>query len=202
MTAGKESAKAEIRADCLRRRGELADAEVRAHSGRIQQRLMALPVYQRARTIHTYVDAMPNEVKTRDLIRLSLDQGKRIAVPWVGANGKAPFRSAEIGSLADLAPGPWGGLLQPLEKEAVWVDDLADAFDLVIVPGVAFDQRGYRIGHGGGFYDRFLGNTQAYKIGLVYAELLLEEIPSEPHDIPVDAVVTESATHICQRRQV
>jgi 5-formyltetrahydrofolate cyclo-ligase len=116
------------------------------------------------------------------------------------ASAGGPFRSAEIGALAELAPGPWG-LLQPPEKEAVWVDDLADGFDLVVVPGVAFDLRGHRIGHGGGFYDRVLYCTQAYKVGLVYGELLLEEIPNEPHDIPVDAVVTESATHICQRRQ-
>ena len=200
MGAGKKSAKAELRAGCLRRRGELTDAEVKAHSSRIQQRLMALPEYEGAHTIHTYVDAVPGEVKTRDFVRLSLAQGKRIAVPWVPARGRGPFRSAEIGALAELAPGPWG-LLQPPEKEAVWVDDLADGFDLVVVPGVAFDLRGHRIGHGGGFYDRVLYCTQAYKVGLVYGELLLEEIPNEPHDIPVDAVVTESATHICQRRQ-
>ena len=197
MEAGAKPAKAEIRTDCLKRRLKLADAEVETRSRRIQQRLIALPAYERAQAIHIYVDAVPNEVKTRDLIRLSLARGKRIAVPWVAANGKAPFRTAQISSLAALVPGPCG-LPQPPESEAIWVNDAADRFDLVIVPGVAFDRRGHRIGHGAGFYDRFLSNTEAYKVGIVYRDLLLEDIPNEPHDIPVDAVVTESATHICQ----
>ena len=200
MCAEGDRAKAELRADCLRRRRHMDEAEVEDFSRQITQRLISLAAFEEAHSVHTYVDGLPNEVKTRDFIRLSLDGGRRVAVPWVAAHGKAPFRSAEIRSLAELVPGPWG-LLQPKETEAVWVDDDANGFDLVVVPGVAFDLRGYRIGHGGGFYDRFLRRARGLKVGLTYREFLLAEVPVAPHDIAVDAVVSEFAVHTIERRR-
>ena len=66
---------------------------------------------------------------------------------------------------------------------------------MVVVPGLAFDRRGHRIGWGGGYYDRFLAQVQAVKIGLCYNALVLDCIPGEPHDVPVDMVVAETAIH-------
>ena len=65
-----------------------------------------------------------------------------------------------------------------------------------------FDRRGYRLGLGGGFYDDFLSRVQGTSVGLIYEEFLLEEIPIEPHDVGLDLIVTETATHICERRSM
>ena len=70
-----------------------------------------------------------------------------------------------------------------------------EEIDLVVVPGIAFDRRGHRIGFGGGFYDRFLANVQVVKVGLCYDDLILQEIPNEPHDVPMDIVVAQTATY-------
>ena len=77
-------------------------------------------------------------------------------------------------------------------------DDLANAdeIELVVVPGVAFDRKGKRLGRGKGYYDRLLATAKATKIGIGYEFQLVEEIPAEPHDIPMDVVITEHTTII------
>lgn len=77
-------------------------------------------------------------------------------------------------------------------------DDVADPEDieLVVVPAVAYDRNGNRLGRGKGFYDRFLKTTKATKVGVGYTFQLVDEIPAEPHDIPVDIIITQDATII------
>lgn len=70
----------------------------------------------------------------------------------------------------------------------------ADEIELIVVPAVAYDRRGNRLGRGKGFYDRLLATTRATKIGVGYEFQLLDEIPSEPHDVPMDYVITQSMT--------
>ena len=81
--------------------------------------------------------------------------------------------------------------MQPDPAAAIWLPSEA-RIDLVVVPGLAFDRRGHRIGWGGGYYDRFLAHVQTIKIGLCYDELVLDCIPSEPHDVPMDRVVARN----------
>jgi len=103
---------------------------------------------------------------------------------------------ARIGDLAELAPGRWGISEPPLSP----VTEVAasEPFDLIVVPGVAFDERGYRIGCGGGFYDDFLRHQPAaLKVGLAYDELLVATVPVEAHDLAVDLIVTESRLCTC-----
>jgi 5-formyltetrahydrofolate cyclo-ligase len=131
-------------------------------------------------------------VDTRELIDISLEQGKRVVVP-VLEQGKKTMAHALIESLDGLVDGPWG-LVQPDLAKATLLEK-QEEIDLVVVPGIAFDRRGHRIGFGGGFYDRFLANLQVVKVGLCYDDLILQGIPNEPHDVPMDIVVAQTATY-------
>ena len=158
----------------------------------ILERVLGLEAYRRAKLVHTYVSSKENEVDTRALICTCLAQGKRVAVPVV-MPGTKTLSHALIDDLDQLVVGPWG-LAQPDPATATWLPAAA-RIDLIVVPGLAFDRRGQRIGWGGGYYDRFLAQVQTVKIGLCYDELVLDCIPGEPHDIPVDMVVAETAIY-------
>ena len=158
----------------------------------ILDKVLGLEAYRRAKLVHTYVSSKENEVDTRALICTCLAQGKRVAVPVV-MSGTKKLAHALIDGLGQLVVGPWG-LAQPDPAVATWLPTEAQ-IDLVVVPGLAFDRRGQRIGWGGGYYDRFLAQVQAVKIGLCYDALVLDCIPGEPHDVPVDLVVAETAIY-------
>ena len=158
----------------------------------IMERVLGLEQYRRAELIHTYISSKENEVDTRELIHISLEQGKRVAVPVV-EQGKKTMAHAEIESLDELVDGPLG-LAQPDPTRVDWLAAGA-VIDLVLVPGIAFDPCGHRIGFGGGFYDRFLTEVQSVKVGLCYDALIMDDIPNEDHDVPMDIVVTETATY-------
>lgn len=167
-----------------------SQAEVNGQA--ILEKVLGLEAYRRAKLVHTYVSSKENEVDTRALIGACLNQGKRVAVPVV-MPGTKMLAHALIDGLDQLVVGPWG-LAQPDPAAATWLPAAA-RIDLVVVPGLAFDRRGQRIGWGGGYYDRFLAQIQAVKIGLCYDELVLDCIPGEPHDVPVDMVVAETTIY-------
>lgn len=158
----------------------------------ILEKVLGLEAYCRAKLVHTYVSCKENEVDTRALIGTCLAQGKRVAVPVVMPSAKT-MGHALIDGLDQLVVGPWG-LAQPDPAAARWLPAKA-RIDLVVVPGLAFDRRGQRIGRGGGYYDHFLAQVQTVKIGLCYDELVLDCIPGEPHDVPVDMVIAETAIY-------
>ena len=170
----------------------LARARVEVGGQAILEKVLGLEAYRRAKLVHTYVSSKENEVDTRALIGTCLAQGKRVVVPVVMPSAKT-MGHALIDGLDQLVVGPWG-LAQPDPAAARWLPAKA-RIDLVVVPGLAFDRRGHRIGRGGGYYDRFLAQVQTVKIGLCYDELVLDYIPGEPHDVPVDMVVAETATY-------
>ena len=177
------------RSQALRRLAGLAPGHLAAGSARITRSVLESPAWSRARTVHTYVSSLPGEVDTHALIGAALAQGKRVLVPVV-AGRRAPLRHAGIGGLGELSRGPMG-LLQPASPRFV-----EPAADLVLVPGLLFDRRGFRIGRGGGWYDRFLGGLAGgVRIGLIYDEFFVDRVPTEGHDVPVDAVATPSGLH-------
>ncbi|MFH1570383.1 MAG: 5-formyltetrahydrofolate cyclo-ligase, partial [Gemmatimonadota bacterium] len=168
------------------RRGQAGPAAGRAIGDRVQ----SLDEWRSAGWVHTYVSAEENEVDTRGLIRAALGQGRRVVIPVV-RDGTRRLAHAVVDDPGALVVGPWG-LLCPPPGHDRWLDDLA-RIDLVLVPGLAFDRGGRRLGLGGGYYDRFLAQLDAPRAGLTYDCLLLDELPVEPHDALVDWVVTESA---------
>lgn len=200
MTRCVAEAKAQARRQCLQRRGDISADVLATVSTAIVSRVVALDAWSRSRTVHSYVDSMAGEVQTFELIRIGLHQGKKVVVPVVPPNRQRRLLHARITNPEqDLAEGPMG-LRQP-PPELAGFDDFAN-LDLIIVPGLAFSNNGDRLGMGGGYYDRFLADVAAPKIGLVGEQLLLDSIPSTEHDIKMDFVVTEAAVYDCQKERL
>lgn len=189
MTSSTAQAKARARRQARQGWASLDPGRTAAWSQRIASHVVGLAAWGRLGVLHTYVDALPNEVRTRPLIEAALARGARVVVPVVAGRAQ-PLRHAEIGSLDELARSEWG-LWQPARPR--WAEGQVD---LVLVPGLLFDRRGYRIGQGGGYYDRFLvGLAGVPTVGLVYGQFLVERVPTAGHDVPVGLVVTESGVH-------
>ncbi len=184
--------KERLRKRVLAARMGLDRGQVEGGGQAILEKVLGLEAYRRAKLVHTYVSSKENEVDTRALIGTCLAQGKRVAVPVV-MPGTRTMAHALVDSLDQFAVGPWG-LAQPDPAAAIWLPSEA-RIDLVVVPGLAFDRRGHRIGWGGGYYDRFLAQVQTIKIGLCYDELVLDCIPGEPHDVLMDMVVAATAIY-------
>ena len=183
MTADARIAKARMRAECLQRRRAMSAERAIGLSRAVAARALDLEEVAAARAVHTYVDSLPNEVATRGIIAALLDLGKRIVVPVVVGAGR-PLLHAEIGSLDELGRGPLG-ILQPSEGSAL------PPVDAVLVPAVACDRKGNRLGMGGGHYDRMLRPLAVPAVALVYEEFVVGAVPAEAHDTPVDIVLTE-----------
>lgn len=144
-----------------------------------------IPDYKRAIKIAFYFPK-EREVSLKYLIGKSILEGKKVFLPKTWLEEKI-LTFHQIFSFADLRPGPFGLLEPPLENPELNPKD----FDVMFVPGVAFDLKKGRIGYGGGFYDRILGNTKALKIGVAFSFQIFKELPLEKHDQKVDIIVTE-----------
>lgn len=142
--------------------------------------LESCPEFQNAHKILVY-HALPDELPTQDFLQQWAD-GKQLYLPRV--NGEE--LDILLYSQESLHKGAFN-ILEPDGNECTDVETL----DLIIVPAVAFDRRGNRLGRGKGFYDRLLQKAKCPKIGIAYHFQLLDEIPAEPHDIPMDKIITE-----------
>ena len=119
---------------------------------------------------------------------------KRIALPRMD-DGKISMRWA--GCRAALAPGRFGILEPPAEAPRAGA-----SFDLILVPGTAFDREGGRLGRGRGHYDRFLASASGFLSGVCFDDQMVAEVPCEPHDARMDAVVTPSGIVLCGRKNI
>ena len=149
--------------------------------------LLNWKVFKKAEVIHIFIST-PEEPDTKAIIKHCWSSGKKVAVPLVLPNTFDLIHS-EIKSFDNLIFGIYG-IQEPSPESRVKMTP--DMFDLVIVPGVAFDKKGRRIGQGKGYYDRFLQLTSAFRLALAFDCQLLENVPSELHDIPMDAILSES----------
>ena len=176
-----------IRAKALAARRALTPDEVAQKSEAILRRLRSLGEFASARAILTYVSSKDNEVDTLPLIRSALETNRTVLVPLAVPSTREMVWS-ELKSLDELEPSTFG-ILEP--KEDCRRPVQPDETDAAIVPGIAFDTAGHRIGYGGGYYDRFLDTFRGKRIALAYEVQVYESIPSEPHDLPVDIIITE-----------
>lgn len=164
-------------------------------SALIMDRVFALPEYARAATVMFYIDVRA-EVRTRQALPAALAGGKTIVVPWCNEHGELElFRlesmdELELGMYRILEPKPE---LRNLREKQLAPEQL----DLILVPGVAFDRRGGRTGHGKGYYDKLLQHARPDTplIGLAFECQLFPQIPMHEHDIFMDKVVTEAAVY-------
>jgi 5-formyltetrahydrofolate cyclo-ligase len=161
----------------------------------IYERVIAWNVFQAAPCVACYV-SVQNEVDTRQLIEYALRVGKKVFVPVTQGSGVMGFQ--EILSLDNLRSARFG-LLEPEHDVGLMIEP--DDLDLVIVPGIAFDRRGNRLGFGGGYYDRFFERCNATRVGLAYAFQVVDDIPAEDHDEKMDWVVTEDEVILCRAKK-
>ncbi|HYQ98885.1 MAG TPA: 5-formyltetrahydrofolate cyclo-ligase [Casimicrobiaceae bacterium] len=190
-------AKFALRRQVLAARDSLA-AEVRAaKAAAIAARIAALPSYARARTVLLTLP-FRNEWDTRPLLESALATGKTVAMPRVNAARRMLELHAIVDPARDVAAGPQG-IPEP-RPECAQIAPLA--IDWVLVPGVTFDRAGRRLGYGGGYYDRLLPllPSPAPRIAGAFQLQIVERVPAGPHDIAVDAIVTEAETIVPDRR--
>jgi 5-formyltetrahydrofolate cyclo-ligase len=181
----------------LRARG-LAARQQQPHrkelSRAIAVRLGELPEYQAARVVMYYV-GVSSEVHTLALLTAALQQGKTVVVPYMASSRIELFRLEEVD---ELAPGHFN-ILEPRRELRTQPDRTAAAeqIELVVVPGVAFDRQGGRLGHGRGYYDELLKRLrpEVPRIALAYECQLFDQIPMLPHDMPMHKVITERAVY-------
>lgn len=170
-----------------------------ALSRQICEKFAALPEYAAARTVMLYVDVR-TEVRTRQFLPVALTHGKRIVVPYC-IEGQLELFHLE--NMDELSIGMYKILepkseLRALPTKRVEPEDI----DLVMVPGVAFDRGGARMGHGMGYYDKLLERVRpdAPLVALAFECQLFAEIPTAPHDVFMDKILTETAVYVGRGR--
>ena len=183
--------KDEIRKLVLEKRNSMGKADVLEKSLVIQERLISLPEFRKASAVMFYV-SIGNEARTDVIMEHSLGEWKRVIVPFSDRRNKTIIPS-EISSLNDMETGSFG-IPEPREPKPF----NAAGIDLVIVPGIAFDRSGNRIGYGHGYYDNFLKTSGAKKVALAYEFQIVDEIPDSGNDIKMDAIVTEERVIDCR----
>lgn len=147
----------------------------------ITKKVLSHPKIITSSTILIYM-SYNNEVDTKEIINALLPS-KKIALPKV-INKEIKFYY--INSLLELSPGYYG-ILEPITTNPVNNYDNT----ICITPGVCFSRDGYRLGYGGGYYDRFLSKHKVYTIGLCYKECLVDALPHESHDKQIDEIITD-----------
>lgn len=177
--------KKEIRAEVKKRRREADEETLHEKSLQILERFRQLSAYKDASLLLAYVDAK-REVETRLLMHCAWDDGKKVAAPRVDGDGIMHFYY--LRSLKDLEPGAFG-IMEPRADCRICEPEEG----LLLMPGVAFDEQGHRVGYGGGYYDRYLEkHPHLIHIALAFEFQIFPEVPSEKHDICPDLIVTEN----------
>ncbi|MFY9588154.1 MAG: 5-formyltetrahydrofolate cyclo-ligase, partial [Actinomycetota bacterium] len=164
-------------------RSRLSTDERAAAGAAVAERLAGLPEIVGAGAVLGFA-SFGTELPTDPVMAWVLGSGRRLLMPYVDGAG---LRAAEVRSVEDLAPG-YRGIREPVQRVAI---DPSEA-DVILVPGVAFDERGRRLGYGGGFYDAFLAGIErrAPRVGLCFDVQIVDEVPAGGGDESVDVIVT------------
>ena len=185
--------KQRLREERLAAREALSEQERSVLDDRITQKLLATSEYAEATTVLTYV-SVSSEVSTRMFIECALRDGKTVAVPRCLPGHCLEF--VAIASLEQLVAAPFN-LLEPAKELPAVTEDQKNN-SICIVPALLVDTKGYRLGYGAGFYDRFLSAYPGKKICLAYQQSLSRTtLPHTALDVAVDMVITESEVLTC-----
>ncbi len=178
--------KKQLRKAMLQKRKELSDSETAAKSSVITAKLLSLEKIRSADLVLPFVSAK-GEVGTRELIARCLDAGKTVAVPRCIDGSNMEF--CVIHTFDDLEKGMYG-IDEPKEYCEVIKAESAEN-SVLIVPALCFNAKGYRLGYGKGYYDRFISRYKGYTVGVCYSEFITDDIPVDEYDRCVDIVITE-----------
>lgn len=173
--------KTQIRTENLMKRKNIKEKKYKDE--KIFNRLISMPFYKNANSVMTYL-SYKSEPDTFMLVSEMLKNRKEVSAPV--CYGKGLMNAIPFLSLDELHPSSMG-ILEPKQN---FPPVKPEKINLIIVPGCAFNMNGYRIGYGGGFYDRFLSKTSGITCGLFY-EALKTEFKEEKNDIPLDYIITE-----------
>lgn len=174
--------KSELRKQVLHEMKAIPREQKQAMDQALTELLLQHPFYQEAKVIATYL-SFPHEFQTQGLIEQALRDGKKVLIPKTYSKGRMDFVVYDLQQLVKTS----FGLLEPQGNLEV-VD--ASQIDLIHVPGLAFTMEGYRIGYGGGYYDRYLEQFTGHTLSTVYHYQVQDFIP-ENHDIPVQEVLID-----------
>lgn len=177
--------KQSLRAAMLERRRQISTADRAAWGRSAQSGLLSTPEYAAANVLALY-SPVRDEVPTDEIFRAAREAGKRVAYPRVAAAG---LEFVEVSDLDGLRLGRFG-ILEPVGASPL---PLA-AIDLMVIPGVAYDLEGFRLGYGKGCYDRFLhgSDVKPRRVGFCYELQLTASLPVQNHDIAMHLLITES----------
>lgn len=189
-------AKKTLRQEVLARRDQLSWQEVEIFSAEIAKKMFALPEYEAADTIMYFLN-FAKEVITLPMVPQTLAHGKRVVVPKTVPQERRLILSEVLDVGEDLAPGLW----DIPEPKADRLRPVAPAVvDFVVVPGVAFDEEGNRLGYGGGYYDRFFAHLRqgVPLVAVTFEVQILSAVPVASWDRRVDLIVTEKRVIDCR----
>lgn len=173
--------KAAVRREIIEKLKNMTDEEKTRSNDKIFKKILKLPEFLTSKVIFLYI-SVGDEADTLRLFNLSLEMGKRVCIPK--CEGKGIMRAIEVFGEDDLIPDKYG--IPSAEGEEISPSNI----DFAIVPAVAFEKSGKRLGRGGGYYDRFLKKLDAFTVGICHPCQILDEIETEEHDIPVKLVIS------------
>ncbi len=185
--------KTEIRKEYLARRAALSPEEKKRRDEKICRLILSSASFRYAETILAYYPR-ENEIDILPALRQALTMGKKIALPRCEGEHIMTYRYVD--SLDGLTPGMYG-IYEPSADAPVYHEDPGHA-SLCLVPGVVFDTRGYRIGYGGGYYDRFLHEYGGSVAGVIYRDFILPTLPFGRYDLALPVMITETGM-ICAK---
>ncbi|MCQ2417428.1 MAG: 5-formyltetrahydrofolate cyclo-ligase [Oscillospiraceae bacterium] len=178
-----------LRKEMLKLRRNMTVEQRFAADEKIMQGVCSHPLYQKCRQVFAYV-SMPHEINTYPLLERILKDGKQLGLP-VCDTKKHEMQFYRLDALAELQDGAYHIPVPPISEERLMT---ANQDTLMIVPMLAYDSEGYRLGAGGGYYDRFLSSCQLHTIGICYAECRQEHLPHDAYDKTLLFCVTEQVT--------
>ena len=170
-----------LRTQIREQKRAMTPEQIEKASRALTEQFLALEVYRNAKTLYGYLP-YNQEVRTVPILARALADGKQVAVPKVYGD---EMRFICLTDLTQVETG-YAGIPEPIADEPIADDPAA----LVLMPGLAFDKEGHRIGYGGGFYDKFLNAEPTHPtVALCYAFQMVENLPTEEFDVPVDRVL-------------
>ncbi len=189
-----QDAKIELRKGIIARRSALGLPARQSANRTISKQVLALSGFCEAETVLAYM-SFAAEFCTSEIVRAALDRDKILVLPKINRSERRLdlFEVTDLDS--DLIPGIWG-ILEPDPERCERIS--AEEVDFVLVPGVAFDADCNRLGYGGGYYDRLLGDVGPFAtlVAAAFTVQLVDRVPVEAHDIALDAVVTENQKYV------
>jgi len=180
--------KKKVREEIIKKRNNLLPEIKKEYDALIFKQLIESDIYNKSKKIFTYV-SFGSEIDTIKFIKYALNDNKEIYVPKTDKT-KKEMVAIRINSLDNMSVDNWG----ILEPKSVDKNKIGEDFDLILMPGLAFDRKGNRIGYGGGYYDKYLSQFKeiSNKLVLAYDFQIVNNIENESHDIKVNCIITNN----------